>query len=481
MAQIVGAEPERPSLLRPDLHPQLEVIVMRAMKKKGEDRYATMSDFAAALGHSAEADSGPRTPVNRVKRLMEEVPRSAQDTTVSSAIPQVEKRSPSRKRGWIWVAVAGLAAAMLAGGIFLSGKNKDGRGAEGRNPVIPESPDQPKENDPPAKKPDADPKPADKALLLKEPAEVKPPRLIKAHTDSLSGVAFSPDGKTLATCSGDKTIRLWNVADGERKGKLDPDSKIWCLAFSPDGKTLAAGGPDKKVTLWNVAEGEATGTIETGDVVELVAFAPGGSRLTTSTGDFGRSKNYLKVWDVETKKLVGNFNHGAGVTSVSFSRDGKLWATSGYTGICLWNAATGAKKDTFLGHEGRVMYAAFRPDDKALVSIGADKTVRIWDAKTGNFQKPVLAGHTRPGHFVSYTANGRLILSTTEGGGIFLWDPSTKKHVIVREDSGNPRVVALGKASYLALSPDGKTLACKKGNDVLLFDLGQYWDNAEGK
>src|SRR6202040_3948988 len=114
------------------------------------------------------------------------------------------------------------------------------------------------------------------------------------------------------------------------------------------------------------------------------------------------------------------------------------------------------------GHDKVVAYVAFRPDGKALVSIGRDKTVRVWDVKTGNVQEPVLEGHTREGRFVSYTAAGRLIFSTTEGGGIYLWDPAKEKPFVVREDMGNPRVVALGKASYVALSPDGKTLAYKK-------------------
>jgi WD40 repeat protein len=168
------------------------------------------------------------------------------------------------------------------------------------------------------------------------PADSKP-ITIAAHTGEIVSIAFSPDGKTVASGSGDSRIKLWDATNnGKEKLTLRGHvSGVLAVAFSPDGKTLASGGWDKKIHLWDTASGNELAPLP-GHNLDIwgIAFSPNGKYLATGSED-----RTARLWDVATGKEVAVFDrHMATVYTVAFSKDGKTLATGGRDGsVKLWD------------------------------------------------------------------------------------------------------------------------------------------------
>ena len=282
---------------------------------------------------------------------------------------------------------------------------------------------------------------------------------LTGRTGDVGSVAFSPDGKTLATASGDGTVQMWDVATGRLirnlfVGHTSGVSSRVSVAFSPDGKTLASGGTNGTVRLWNVATGRQIGNPLTGHTgpVGSLAFSPDGNTLASGSDD-----GTVRLWDVTVGRQIGDplTGHTCWVGSVAFSPDGKTLASGGTNGtVRLWNVAAGRQIGKPLtGHTGPVGPLAFSPDGKTLASAGAHGTVQLWNVATGRQIGNPLTGHAGPVGPLAFSPDGKTLATGGADHTVRLWNVTTG-HQIGKPFTGNTqRVISV------AFSPDGKTLA----------------------
>ncbi|HEV8587834.1 MAG TPA: caspase family protein [Pyrinomonadaceae bacterium] len=283
-------------------------------------------------------------------------------------------------------------------------------------------------------------------------------RELRTVSDYLGcSVAFSPDGKILAG-SEDATIKLWEVTSGTELRSLSGHSSgVNSIAFSPDGKMLASGSDDKTVTLWDVAKGKELVTLSghTNDIYS-VAFSPDGKTLASVS----LLPTMIKFWDVATGKELRTLS-GLSVSSVTFSPDWKTLASGGDIG--LWDMATGRKLRTLSGHTNAVASVAFSPDGKILASGSEDTSIKLWDLVAAR-ELRTLPAQTNLFFLVAFSPDGKILASKSEDTAIKLWEVNTGTEL--RTLLGHMSIV-----SSVAFSPDGNTLASGSLTEIKLWDV----------
>jgi WD40 repeat protein len=310
------------------------------------------------------------------------------------------------------------------------------------------------------------------------------PRIIKtSHTSAIVGVAFSPDGKTVATSSRDRTIAFWDVATRKRLHIIRHREPFGPLVFSPDGGLLAvvAGKAQREVLLYDATTRKEKGKIgEFRTFLRSLAFSPDGKILAAKED----GSSVVTFWDTSTGKKTHTLKGHTAVCDFHrqpFSPDGKRFVTgSKDETIRIWDVATGKTLKVLEGHDGPVYCAVtFSPDGKSVVSGGdRDRTVRVWDAETGELKK-TLEGHTGGVRFVGFGADSRTIVSVTaENGEVRVWDLATEK--VKRSFSWFSGVIFLHSyQSFIDRSPDGKTLAI--AIEKSLEHRVELWDLADAR
>jgi RNA polymerase sigma factor (sigma-70 family) len=314
----------------------------------------------------------------------------------------------------------------------------------------------------------------DKVVRLWDVAAAKETFQFAGHDGPVIALAFSADGKQLASGGDDGTARLWDLATLKETKKFDADANgfvgVTGVAFSPDGKLLAAAtSASRVVRVYDVASGKEAHTLA-GGRFRRVAFSPDGKTLAAGDGN-----NAIRLWEMPSGKVIQPAEpHNAGVHCVALSPDGKtLAASTTFKTVYLWDVATGKPLRRLEGHEHGVYPVAFSPDGKRVASGSRDGTARVWDVATGKELHKFL-GYDAPTtesdvwvYGLSFSPDGKRLAGACRDGVVRVWDLGGGRGV-VRCEKHN------GFVWGVAFSPDGKWIATC-GDDAV-----RRWDAETG-
>lgn len=302
---------------------------------------------------------------------------------------------------------------------------------------------------------------------------------LKGHKRGVAGVKFSPDGKWIASCSADCTLKIWSAASGALQHTLEGHlAGISTLAWSPDSRVLASGSDDKLIRLWDVTTGKALPVPLAGhhNYVYSLAFSPKGNILVSGSYD-----EAVFLWDVRTARVMRSLPaHSDPVSGVDFVRDGTLAASCSSDGLIrIWDTGTGQCLKTLVHEDNApVTSVKFSPNGRYVLAATLDSSLRLWNYVEGRCVK-TYQGHKNEKFsigvcFGTYTASAQdvgeeqqkhwaLAACGSEDGSTVLWDVNSKE--ILQRLHGHEGVV-LGVD---VCAQDGAIATCGKDKTIKIY------------
>jgi WD40 repeat protein/archaellum biogenesis ATPase FlaH len=289
-------------------------------------------------------------------------------------------------------------------------------------------------------------------------------RTFTGHNDGVFGVDFSRDGRIIATASGDKTIKLWRIKDGKLlKTLTGHEDVVDTIAFSPKGQIIASASWDGTVKLWRTTDDKSFRTLrdETlkedkshSDRVFGVAFSPDGQMIASVSWD-----NTAKLWNIDGKLRYRLNDHTNRVIRVDFSPDGKRIATTSWDQtIKLWSTKEGILLETLEGHTDGVFGVEFGPYGEMIATSSQDNTVKLWKHDT-SLNKRILKNHSEEIYSIDFSPDNQRIATASEDGTVKVWKTDgTLEKTLKGHQSGVYKVV---------FSPDGTLIATASFDDTV--------------
>jgi WD40 repeat protein len=278
------------------------------------------------------------------------------------------------------------------------------------------------------------------------------------HTGWVCSVTFSPDSHILASGSKDKTVKLWDTSNGQCIATMEGHhGEVWSVGFSTDGQLLASASEDQTVKVWDVRTGQCLQTLHgLGGRVWSIAFCPHNHVVASGSDD-----NIIRLWNVHTGQCFKTLRgHTHLIWSVTFSLDGQTLASGSHDRtVKLWDVRTGDCLQTLVGHTDWVHSVAFSPDGHTLASSSEDQTVKLWNVDTAECMKTLQA----EGHGVwsiAFSPDGQTLVSGYDDQVVRLWDINTGSCLQTLQGYVN------GIWS-IAFSPDGQIIAAASGDKTI--------------
>ncbi|MBV9867849.1 MAG: caspase family protein [Abitibacteriaceae bacterium] len=335
-------------------------------------------------------------------------------------------------------------------------------------------------------------------------------RTLPNYKDSVTALALTPDGQTLASGSGllKGIVRLWNIPTGQLINvPLETPMRTTSLAYSPDGQSIACGSIDHKIRLWNTKTGKIQRVL-TGlpEVVGSLAFSHDSKTLASeidnkglklwnaSTGQLQRTlkgkttwlplkaisfsqdnkmvvgcggDGIIRAWNLKTGTLEHLFHSIDHSTALAFSDDSKALAISKGSKIIVWDVLTGKQQHILQGHTNNITAVAFAHDNKTLASVSWDATIRLWNTRTGALQH-IITGQTSRAMSVNFSPDSRNV-ATGDFQGLKLWNVQTGKLIWTTPET-------VGLTTAIAFAPDGITVTTSGADNTI-----RIWRASSGR
>lgn len=301
----------------------------------------------------------------------------------------------------------------------------------------------------------------DRTVKIWNVADLSPAVEFRGHGFPVGGADFSADGTLVASCSYERqpgcvvgTLHLWNAEDGTIVRTLRGGRKpLVGLSFSPDGERIAAGSWDFCVFVWNASGGEPVqlAVPEEGiyNAVDGAAWSADGTLVAGASKD-----RTARVWNATTGALVATLRgHTDSVAKLAFAPNGETLATASRDGtLRLWNVADWRERATLLGHADDVVDLAFSADGGRLWSCATDGTVRVWDAATTWYGSAAWQ-NTAATYIARFSPDGHRLATCSYDGRVQVWSADNRELLVAWQAHAN------GKSCHaLDWSPDGRLL-----------------------
>jgi WD40 repeat protein/serine/threonine protein kinase len=294
-------------------------------------------------------------------------------------------------------------------------------------------------------------------------------RILPVQGDAMA-VAFHPDGKRLITGGTGRTLTLWDTVSGQVLRTLQGHAeRVLQVVFNADGTRIASSSHDGTFRTWETETGRLAQTVRVFDESEQtaprVAFSPDGRRLVTTSKPAG-----IKVWDVASGTALHGFSSGDRLTPVvALSPDGRSLASSSDTSLIkVWDLAAGKVVQIFKGPRSSGSSLIFSPDGRTLASASLDQMVTLWDTATGQALR-TFRGHTAGIQGIVFSPDGKLLASASSDKSVKLWD-------VTRDQESRPLRGHDDVIMGVVFSPDGRSLASASADRTI-----KLWDLASGQ